>query len=218
MPKFLVTALVLLLPAVALAGPKDLGSRFDRYAEILTDLGAKVPTSEWKQARCVTVLALAKGGFIVGGQGGSGAVTCRGAGGGAWSAPLLLKAGGTTVGAQIGGQKTDVLMVWKNVDDIDAVVQATGVLQGSAQASAGNSGIGVGGGSNLGAGAGVYLVTQGEGLYAGATFEGLAVSPDKANDDLYGKGTSHKAVLVQRKIEAPAASRPFLDALRRVAK
>jgi lipid-binding SYLF domain-containing protein len=206
------------VPGLAAAGDpeKRLAERFEKYAKVLDELLPKVPDHEWRKARCVTVLVLGKGGFIVGGQGGGGAISCRGEGGGRWSAPVPLKAGGTTVGAQIGGAKVEIVMTWKNVDDIDAVARSTPVLQGSTQAAAGSAGAGASSGTNASAGAGVFTVSQGEGLYAGATFEGLAVDPDRDDIEvLYGRDTDLRKILVQRAVSAPEVARPFLEALGR---
>lgn len=209
------TVLVLLLllwPDAPHAGDRG-ATAMEKLTEAARELLPKVPNHEWSKARCVTVLILGKGGFIFGGQGGTGAISCRNPGG-SWSAPLLLKGGGTTVGAQIGGAKVSVLMTFKNIDNIDAVTRTIPVLGGAAQATVGTASAGVGSGGNPDAGAGVFTVSVGEGLYAGATFEGLAIDADGvANRDLYGRAVTAKAILIDRAQAAPAAASGWLRAL-----
>ena len=212
-------AAALLLAAPAAAGDvKTHEKRFKIAGDVVDEIAHEIPTAVWKQARCATVLQIGKGGFIVGGTGGWGVVSCRDDRG-VWSPPAPLNVGGPTVGAQIGGAKVQVLMVFVDVKDIADVVHATPVFSGSAQATAGPAGVGVAGGANPGLVAGVMSVSKSSGLYAGATWEGLVINPDE--DDLhllYGAATTVKSVLLEPKIEVPAKAKPFTEALSRVGK
>ena len=97
MRPLLLVALSLLVASPAFAGDKH-AKRFNEAKTIVEDLGSQITEDTWKQARCTTVLHIGKGGFLFGGTGGWGVVTCREEGGG-WSPPAILKAGGPTFGS-----------------------------------------------------------------------------------------------------------------------
>lgn len=208
-------ALLMLVPATALAGRKDLDSQLDKATEVLKELGPKVTKGVRKDARCVSVLVIGKGGFIIGGTGGRGFITCRDKGGSDWSAPVVLDVGGGSAGAQIGGAKVEVVMVFTDVDDIDEVATTTPVFRGTATATAGDHGAGVSAGGNPEAEAGVLTVSQSEGLYAGATGEALLVNPDEEETaKLLGSWTSLDKVLVEREVEVPERAKEFVAAVK----
>ena len=206
--------LVLLAPATALAGKKSLDSQLEKATEVLQELGPKVTDGVRKDARCVSVLVIGKGGFIIGGTGGRGFLTCRDKGGTDWSAPVVLDVGGGSAGAQIGGAKVEVLMIFTDVDDIDEVATTTPVFRGTATATAGDHGAGVSAGGNPEAESGVITISQAEGLYAGATGEALLVNPDEEETaKLLGSWTSLNRVLVKREVEVPQRARAFIAAV-----
>lgn len=208
-------AALLLAPASALAGRKDLDSQLDKATEVLRELGPKVSSGVRKDARCVSVLVIGKGGFILGGTGGRGFLTCRDKGGSTWSAPVVLDVGGGSAGAQIGGAKVEVVMVFTDVDDIEEVATTTPVFQGSATATAGDHGAGVSAGGNPEAESGVLTISQSEGLYAGAIGEALVINPDEEETaKLLGSRASLDKVLVKREVEVPERAKAFVAAVR----
>ena len=206
--------LSLLVPLTASAGKKDVDKKLAKATEVLGELGGQVPEVTRRDARCVSVLVIGKGGFIVGGTGGTGFLTCRSKGGAEWSAPVVLDVGGPSAGAQIGGAKVEVLMVFTDVDDIEQVATTTPVFQGTATATAGDVGTGVSAGGNPGSESGVLTISRAEGLYAGATGEILVVDPDESKTaDLLGGTYPLKDVLVQRKVAVPARAKAFVNAV-----
>ncbi len=211
----LLVTLLMLAPGSALAGRKDLGSQLDKATEVLEELGPKVTSGVRKAARCVSVLVIGKGGFIVGGTGGRGFLTCRDKGGSDWSAPVVLDVGGGSAGAQIGGAKVEVVMVFTDVDDIREVATTTPVFQGQASATAGDEGVGVSAGGNPEAEAGVYTISRSEGLYAGATGEALLVNPDEEETaKLLGTSAALEKVLVKREVPVPDRAKEFVAAVK----
>src|SRR6185369_16396509 len=74
--------------------------------EIMATPDKAIPRDLLSDAKCVAVFpAVVKAGFIVGGRGGRGVVSCRAGSG--WSAPVFLNLKGGSVGLQIGAQATD---------------------------------------------------------------------------------------------------------------
>src|SRR5258708_6094131 len=91
--------------------------RVDKASNVITEIMAtpdkSIPTDLLTRAKAVVVFPGAlKLGFVVGGQGGRGVVITRLKNG--WSAPAFLNMGGGSFGLQIGGQKTDYVLVVMN--------------------------------------------------------------------------------------------------------
>lgn len=205
----------------ALAGPPappapDPEKQFAQAAEMLGELAEHAPDWAWKRASCASVLVIGKGGFIFGGTGGSGFLSCKDPATGAWSAPTALDVGGGSAGLQIGGQRAEVLMLFVGVRDMEEVVHATPVFQTTASATAGPAGIGISGGGNPEIESEIITVSRSEGLYAGAIAEGLVIDPDEEhNKVLYGRAVTVQELLIDRSVAAPEAAKPFVEALAR---
>jgi lipid-binding SYLF domain-containing protein len=72
-----------------------------------------IPRDLLEKAKCVAIIpGEEKLAFIFGGNYGRGLATCRTANG--WSAPMFVAVGGGSVGFQIGGSFTDVVMLFMN--------------------------------------------------------------------------------------------------------
>jgi len=208
---FLLTA-ILLLAAAPAQGADDakLVKLFEAANEILEELHSYVPAPGLAKADCISVLNMGKGGFIFGGTGGGGVLTCRDDEGD-WSAPVLLKVGGGTVGAQIGGQRVRLVMVFYNVERSEDLAHATPLFQGSASATAGPSGIGMAVGGNPSIGADIVTVSKSSGLYAGATWEGMAIDPDeKRIEQLYGEQIEVAKLMGMSSSKAPELAKEFM--------
>ena len=80
-----------------------------------TDMSAPdkgIPGDVLNKAECVVIIpGMKKGGFIVGGRYGKGAVSCRNKAKTAWGAPAMLEMGGGSFGLQIGASEVDVVML-----------------------------------------------------------------------------------------------------------
>ncbi len=216
-------ALALLVAAPALAGePADgvIEDRFERdmlkAALLVERIGDRVPGDVRDDVRCVSVLEVGTGGFLLAGTTGRGFITCRAPGGDDWSAPSVLDLDGAAAGLLAGGKSSDVLMLFTDVDDLEDVVHATPVFQGGAVAAAGPEGVATKAGANPALESGVMTFHDSEGLYAGVQGSALVVNPDEElNHEIYGRDVTVAELLVERSVPVPAAAREFHDALRR---
>jgi lipid-binding SYLF domain-containing protein len=208
------------LVAASLIAPSQ-GAAADRHQAalkrahaIFTELAGRVPDPVRHATRCVSVLSIGKGGFIFGGTGGSGFLTCRSEGGTTWSAPIVLDIGGGSAGLQIGGSKVEVVMVYTKVGDIEELARTSPIFGGQASATAGDQGIGLSGGGNPEAKSGILTVSRSEGLYAGAVGEGLVLNADrKTTAELLGGEYSLEDVLVRRKVAVPGDAKALIQAV-----
>src|SRR5580704_6911863 len=112
-------ALLLSLPAIAFAGSdKDddisrIQSATRVFHEIMDTPEKGIPPSILSSAKCIAIIpGDKKFAFVFGGSYGRGLVTCHTEHG--WSAPLFLAVEGGSVGYQIGGSSTDLIMVFMN--------------------------------------------------------------------------------------------------------
>jgi len=210
-PSLVLLALALCTPALASAGPAAHAKDLKEARRILGDLGPTVPRAVWEDARCVSVMTIHKGGFVVAGFGGRAYLTCREDGAKTFGPPIVQKVGGGSAGAQIGGQRVELVMIFSGAANISEVANTTPVFSGSASATAGEEGVGASaGGAPVVAGA-VTTISKSKGLYAGATFEGMVVDPDERKTaELLGRWADPAEILFGDG-EVPAVAKDFVD-------
>jgi SH3 domain-containing YSC84-like protein 1 len=109
----------ILLAAISAAAfaQTDVEKRLNAAAETLNEIMSiadkSIPTDLMKKSSCAVIVpGVKKGAFIVGAKYGRGFFTCRKDGG--WSAPGAVRVEGGSVGFQIGGSETDVVMLVMN--------------------------------------------------------------------------------------------------------
>ena len=208
----LTIVLLLLLPSTVLAGD-GIERAIAEATTVLQELGPKVPAKVKARADCVSAFRMGGGGFIFGGSGGTGFISCK-TKKGTWSAPVVLDIGGPSVGAQIGGSAMDLVMVYTGIKDIDEVVTTTPIFKVSASATAGSKSAEASVGGNPDLEATVITVYRSEGLRAAAIADGLGVDPDEEKTRrLYGKAVDKKAVLIEGTVAVPPAAKAFHDAV-----
>src|SRR6266436_5607888 len=109
----------LFLTAAALAGKEKAEplQRLDEAVAVFQDIMAtpdrSIPQDLLDNAHCIVIVpGLKKGAFIIGGKYGKGFISCRKTAG--WSAPGTIRVEGGSVGFQIGGSESDVIMLVMN--------------------------------------------------------------------------------------------------------
>ena len=110
------TALILLVTLTAVASDRD--NDVDRtnkaaqvFKEIMNAPDQGIPSDLLESAKCIAIIP-GQFAFIFGGNYGRGLATCRTGHG--WSAPMFLAIDGGSVGYQIGGSSTDIVMLFMN--------------------------------------------------------------------------------------------------------
>src|SRR2546423_13047044 len=72
-----------------------------------------IPQDLWSKTQCAVVIpSMKKAAFIVGGEYGSGVMSCRT--GSDWTAPVFMQLAKGSVGFQIGAQETDLVLLIMN--------------------------------------------------------------------------------------------------------
>lgn len=174
-----------------------------------------VSPSALAKADCILVLpGVKKGGFIIGGTGGRGALSCR-AGkdfDGAWSAPAMYSIGGASIGLQVGGSSTDFVLLIMGDKGVEAVLQDKTKMGSDATAAAGPSG--ASSTSTSVGGADILTYARAKGLFAGVSLEGATLHQDgDANKRLYGKPISAREIVRENSVNTPAAGQSLVALL-----
>ena len=178
--------------------------------EIMATPDKSIPDSITKKAVCIGVIpGVKKGALIVGGEYGQGVVTCHTAHG--WSGPVFIRLGGGSVGLQLGGQATDLVLVAVNDKGFQALLHSKFKIGGDASAAAGPVGRDTQAGTDITLKAELLTWSRAKGLFAGIDLTGDSISQN--TDDtttLYGAPHSFEDIL-HGKVPPPAASKPFLQ-------
>lgn len=198
----------------------DTTKRLNASADVLTDImGAPdkgIPKDLLDKAACVVVVpSVKKGAFIVGAKYGRGFIVCRNKNGVGWSAPGGVRIEGGSVGLQIGGSATDVVMLLMNQSAIDKLLASKFTIGADASAAAGPVGRTASAQTDAQLRAELLTYSRAQGLFAGVSLEGATLRPDDdANKDMYGKPMSNKDV-VQGNVQAPPTAARLIEELNR---
>jgi lipid-binding SYLF domain-containing protein len=188
---------ILLACAVASAVPMAQTDEARRISEAVTVLheimragDQSVPGAIMQKAQGIAVFpSLLKGGFIVGGQYGRGVLSARDPKTGAWSSPAFLTITGGSLGAQIGGQAVDLVLVIQNRRGLEQLVSNQFKVGADASVAAGPVGRDASASTDIQMRAQILSYSRTRGLFAGATINGTTISQDRdANDRFYGMG------------------------------
>jgi SH3 domain-containing YSC84-like protein 1 len=178
---------------------KDAADESRKAAEALSDImrspDKSIPKDILDSAECIAVFpSTIKGGFIIGARKGDGVASCRTASG--WSAPIFLDLSGGSVGAQIGAQSTDYVLLFMNRSGIDHLLKNKLTLGGEASVAAGPVGREAGASSDWKLKAEILSYSRSRGLFAGIELKGVKISLDDSDmRDVYGEGVDAREVL-----------------------
>lgn len=187
-----------MLPAHA-ADMAKMDERLNSAADVIQQIMATpdkgIPSSILAGASCVVVIpSYKKGAFVVGAQYGQGVATCRTPRG--WSAPVFVKLEGGSVGWQIGGQATDLVLVAMNQKGLEEMLKNKFKIGGDAAASAGPVGRNAQAGTDWKMNAEFLTYSRSKGLFAGLDLDGTVLMQN--SDDMaaeYGSPIPFATVL-----------------------
>lgn len=220
---FATVVLALVLPAslpVFAQLDEKVADRFWESTKLLEELATApdggIPQDLIERAECVGVIpGVKRAAFGIGGRYGRGLVTCREDGGeGPWGAPSMLSLGGGSFGFQIGGQSTDVLMLFMTHDSMRHLLSDEFTLGADVSAAAGPKGRAVSIATSATLRAEILTYARSRGLFAGIALEGAVLRPDnEANDNLYGTSVSAEDLLLNGVMAIPEVAGMFIQSL-----
>lgn len=218
----IVSALVLGVALPAVASDRDDGigriqAATQVFHEIMGTPDKSIPQGLLESAKCIAIIpGEKKVAFGVGGNYGKGLATCRTAHG--WSAPLFLAVGGGSVGFQIGGSSTDIVMLFMNDQALQSLMSDKFRIGADAAAAAGPVGRQAAAGTDVKLNAQILTYARSKGAFAGVSLDGAVVQPDESgNRAIYGADVNRQDIL-NGKVAAPEAAQALLKEIGKYAK
>jgi lipid-binding SYLF domain-containing protein len=193
-----IAGLGLVLPALASDREDDMGrirKATQVFQEIMRTPDKGIPRDLLEKAKCVAIIpGEEKLAFIFGGNYGRGLVTCRTGNG--WSAPMFLAVGGGSVGFQIGGSFTDVVMLFMNDHALQSLLSDKFRIGGDVTVAAGPVGRQAAADTDVKFNAEILSYSRSKGVFAGASVDGAVVQADHSGDKaMYGHDVTHHEIL-----------------------
>ena len=209
----LVAALALSPLLAASNNDNENGKRLDEAATVFSEIMATpdkgIPQDLLDKANCIVIVpGLKTAGFIVGGKYGKGYLSCRNKNGAGWSAPGAARIEGGSVGFQIGGSETDLVMLVMNARGVDKLLSSKFTVGAEGSVAAGPVGRTATAQTDAQMHAEILSWSRTQGLFAGIALEGATLRPDMDdNAKLYGKKLDNRQIVTTGMAPPPAASR-----------
>src|ERR1051326_4223782 len=207
----LIAMVLIAVPAVA--ADDKVADRLYEASKVVDELvkapDSDIPKDLLKKAQCVAVIpGLKKAALGVGGQLGRGAVSCRHAQG--FGSPAMISITGGSFGFQIGGQETDVVMLFMTPDSLKHLLRDKVTLGVDASAAGGPKGREASAETNATMRAEILTYSRARGAFAGISLKGAVLRPDKdANKSLYNRPVEARE-LVETGVAIPEPAQKFV--------
>src|SRR5258705_5810075 len=175
-----------------------------------------IPDSIWSKAHCVVVIPdLKKAGFIVGGEHGSGVMSCKHAD--TWGPPVFMELTKGSAGLQAGIQSVDLVLVVMNQGGVDKLLRNKVTLGADASIAAGPVGRAASAATDAQLSAEMLSYSRAKGLFAGIDLSGGSLNPDTSkNERAYGANASARDIaLGTTPVKMGAEAQTFTNALGR---
>jgi lipid-binding SYLF domain-containing protein len=209
------SAVAMLFVPTALRADVD---RLKDAQEVLTDMAASkdegIPVDLIEQAKCLAIVpGVKKAAVGIGGEYGRGYLVCRRADGKTWSAPGGVRIEGGSVGFQIGGAETDVIMIVRNDRGVDRLLSNKFTVGADASVAAGPVGRQAGAQTDATMRAEMLAWSHSRGVFAGIALRGATLREDDSeNRALYGREMSNREI-VKGNVPVPREAEGLLAVL-----
>ena len=182
------------------------------FKEIMNTPDQGIPSNLLESAKCIAIIpGDKKFAFIFGGSYGRGLATCRTGHG--WSAPMFVAIDSGSVGYQIGGSSTDIVMLFMNDHALQSLMSDKFKVGADASVAAGPVGRNAAGGTDLKLNAEILSYSRSKGIFAGVSLDGAVMQADKSGDKaMYGDDVNRHEIL-EGKVAVPASARELVEEL-----
>jgi lipid-binding SYLF domain-containing protein len=211
------SALTLVVTQIAVASDREEDvARTQKAAQVFKEImdtpDKGIPHDLLESAKCIAIIpGDKKFAFILGGSYGRGVATCRTSHG--WSAPMFVAIDGGSVGYQIGGSSTDIVMLFMNDRALHSLLSDKFKLGADASVAAGPVGRSAAAGTDLKLNAEILSYSRSKGIFAGVSLDGAVVQGDKSGDQaMYGADVDRHEI-VDGKVAMPASARDLVHEL-----
>ena len=178
-----------------------------------------IPQEVMEKAECVIVFpSVLKAAFVVGANYGRGAMVCRTGKDfrGPWGAPAMYALEGGSVGFQIGGEATDLVLLVMNDRGASAILTSKVKLGGDASVAAGPVGRDASATTDATMRAEILSYSRSRGLFAGISLEGTTLRPDDdASADVYGRKITAREIVMGGNTSVPKSGRHLVAVLQK---
>src|SRR5947208_9807183 len=167
------------------------------FSEVMATPDKGIPQDLLENAHCIVIVpGLKTAAFLVGGKYGKGYLSCRKKGGPGWSAPGTVRIEGGSVGFQIGGSTTDLIMLVMNERGADKLLSSKFTLGAEGSVAAGPVVSTETAQTDAQMHAEILSWSRSQGLFAGLALEGARRRQDlDDNATLYGKKLENRQIV-----------------------
>jgi lipid-binding SYLF domain-containing protein len=167
------------------------------FSEVTTAPDKSIPQELIEKAHCIVIVpSLKTAAFGVGGKYGKGYLSCRNKTGTGWSAPGTVRIEGGSVGFQIGGSSTDLIMLVMSERGADKLLSSKFTLGAEGSVAAGPVGRTATAQTDAQMHADILSWSRSQGLFAGLALEGATLRQDlDDNATLYGKKLENREIV-----------------------
>jgi SH3 domain-containing YSC84-like protein 1 len=226
MKRYLVTAVCLTLAAGTVYAVK-LNKEQKRLEECgvvmqeVLNVPDSIPKDLLEKAECVIVIpSVRKLAFGVGASYGRGAMVCRKGAkfNGSWGAPAMYALEGGSIGLQIGGEATDLILLVMNDRGMESILSSKVKLGADASVAGGPKGRDASADTDAWMRAEILSYSRSRGVFAGVSLEGSTLRPDdEASEQVYGRAIKAKDIVRSEKMSVPATGRHLVTVLQKSA-
>ncbi len=210
--------------ALALVSPTALAADDERLkaaALVLQEMAGtsdtSIPQNLLAKATCAVIVpGVKKAALGFGGQYGRGYFLCRQPGSpSGWSAPAGIRIEGGSIGFQIGGAETDMILLIMNERGVDRLLSSRFTVGADASVAAGPVGRQASAQTDATMMAEMLAWSRARGVFAGVSLQGSTLRDDSGeNKELYGKELTNREI-VRGTMPPPPAAAELLATLAR---
>jgi lipid-binding SYLF domain-containing protein len=133
-----------------------------------------------------------------------------------WGSPAMMALEGGSVGFQIGGQATDLVLLIMNDRGAQSILSSKVKLGGDASIAAGPVGRDAAANTDAFMRAEILSYSRTRGVFAGVSLEGSTLRPDDgANEDVYGRKLTSREIVFGGAVGVPPSGRHLVRVLDR---
>ena len=189
------------MPAVISPQTATVQSATQVLADVTAIPESGIPHALLSHAQAVAIIPnVIKSGFIAGVRHGNGVILVRD-GQGNWGPPQFVSLTGGSIGFQAGAQSTDVVLIFRNRETVDAMLRGKITLGADAAVAAGPVGRRAEVGTDLQLKAEIFSYSRNRGLFAGVALDGASLKTDGAATQIYyARGEPAEALKLQEMV------------------
>lgn len=214
--RMILAATLAIVPLMAASNEpvKRLNEAAAVFSEIMATPDKGIPQDLLSNAHCIVIVPSVKtAAFVVGAKFGKGYVSCRSKDREGWSAPGTVRIEGGSVGFQIGGSATDLILLVMNERGADKLLSSKFTLGAEGSVAAGPVGRTATAQTDVQMHAEILSWSRSQGLFAGIALEGATLRQDlDDNAALYGRKLENREI-VTTSVKTPRSAMRLIDLL-----